>query len=875
MAITHGIKKYYSSFLGLNEIVDDITRDAGFATEAKNVRLLEDGALAKRRGYKIFADSEGGYGVLGFDNIDPNTGAITSEILVISDTIKRMKTATLTITNVNATGQDTTLSIAGDSSSGTSTTGWGSAGWGTFAWGDSAGRGFLFSLDVAQSVDNSGNEILPSETIVYYLGDEVENEGLVISALVSSLNSSPHLSASASGFTTTPAPFLDLLAGTTLAFGESVEITYYYTEEITKDSAAGFTNGFAAFQTSDDSVHIDTTIFNRSVYLTTGVDDLQQYDGHTLFKAGMTPGTIPTSTSAGAGVLTGDYSYRIQPWFKDHNNQIHLGAISNASSTLSLATEKADVVVTNIQSGNGFDARGALAAGIQSNSPVSGLVTLTVDDGSAGAHTVIAGDVIRLFNSDVATNAYAEYTVSSVTTSTIVVVSSVDIDLTDNVIISTGVFLDVYRTLTSGSSYQLVEQINNNPFSATQTYSDNTADSSLGARFIEPIRVPTLPPQARFVTTFNNSLVLGNSKTDPNKVFYSEPDEPTNFPVLNNFLAESNDGGVITALTQSNETLVIFRARSIFLMVGDFARNRINVTNLSSGGVGCVSHKSIVDINGIVFFLGERGVYTMAGAGIPKLISNPVIKSITTLRTATEEKLHFTRATAVHHVQDKQYIVYIPAETVLGGNRYANENSLCIVYNYVRDSWTQWENVNMSAGATYQDSHMWFSSRESRTTDAAVMNRVWRQHNDNEAHDYGDQLDPIEFKYGSGWESIGNPSTAKKFLRAKLHSYTDLDNPIPISAFTVNASTEIDYKEHTPHSSFSFVFPDRGSTWDSRPWDTFTWGGAQQPTYKTKLRKGLARSLRLVLENNEYDTNVVFTGFELEYAAPQGNTIKQ
>jgi len=874
MAVTHGIRKFYSSFKGLNEIVDDITRDAGFATAAENVKILDDGALSKRRGYKIFADEAGGYGVLGFDRIDPEDGTTTNEILVLSDTIHRLKTATLTITNSNANGQDVTISVSGDSSSGTGTSGWGSAPWGAFPWGDPAGRGFILGLDVAQLIDNNGNELYPAETVAFYLGDEIENEGLTIAALVSGLNSNPSLTASATVETTTPSPFLELLNGTTLADGESVELTYYYTEEVAKDSGAGLTNGFAAFQTDSAASHLDHSIFNRSVYFTTGLDPLQQYDGQALFRAGMEAGTQPTTTSAASGVLTGDYLHKVQPWFRDRNGQVHRGAISSASTSLTLSSEKAVVTVTNIQDGNGFDARGAYSDGIQSNSPVSGLVTLTVDDGAGGAHTVVAGDKIRVFNSDVATNAYAEYVVSSVTATTIVVESSVDIDLTDNLIISTGIFLDVFRTKTSGSTYFLIETLNNDPFNATQSYTDNTADASVGARFLNPIRDPAEPPQTKYVTNFNNSLVLGNKKTDPNAVYYSEPDEPTNFPVLNFFLAENNDGGSITALTQSNETLVIFRESSIFLMTGDFSRSRINVTALSTGGVGCTSHTSIADINGVLFFLGNRGVYAMAGAALPKLISNQIIKTLTSRRPSTEE-LQFSRALAVHHEQDKQYILYIPSESTDSGNLYSDEYSLCVVYDYAQDNWTEWKNIHFSTGATYSNKKLWFASRELRTADSAVTYRVWKQHNDGELHDYGDQLDPIEFKYGSGWESVGNPSIAKKFLRVKLQSYTDLDNPIPLSDFTVDASTEIDYKEHTPHSIFSFTFPDRGSTWDSRPWDTFTWGGAQQPTYKTKLRKGQARSLRLLFENTEYDTNVIFSGFELEYAAPQGNTIKQ
>jgi len=876
MAVTHGIRKFYSSFRGLNEILDDVVREAGFATVAENVRILEDGALSKRRGYKIFAESEGGYGVIGFDRIDPETGMITQEILVLSETLRRMRTATITLTNVNSDGQDINVSIQGDSTADVAASGWGSSPWGAFAWGDAAGRGFTLTLGVAAVIDNNGDTVTDEKTTVAYLGDEIESPGLTIASLVTFLNSGTDVTASATVDTATPAPFLRLLDGLTIEPGEVIELVYYYTEDITADSAAGFPLGFADFKTNDQARHVDYAIFNRSVYITTGLDKLQQYDGQALFQAGMKKGTIPTTATGGAGLPVGDYLYKVQPVFRDRNGAFHEGAISDPSISLTAASEEIDVVVTNIEDGNGYDSRGGLAQGAQTLSPVSGVVTISLDDGSGGAHTVVSGDKVRVLNRDVATNAYAEYVVVTTTTNSIDVASSVDIDLNDNDIVSTGITLDVYRTIAGGTTeYLLVESLNNNPFATTQTFTDNTADSALGARFLEPLAPPAEPPTCRYITTFNNSLVLGYQKTDPNKVFYSEPDDPTNFPVLNNFLTESNDGGTITAVTQSNETLVVFRKRSIFLVTGDFARDSIRVTNLSSGGIGCSSHSSVQDINGVIFFLGERGVYTMAGAGIPTLISNQVIKSLTTKRTLEAERLHFDRAVAVHHIQDKQYLLYIPAESVDSGNIYSNESSLLLAYDYVKDDWTTWKNTHFSSGVTYQGDDLWFSSRELRVADSQVEYRVWKQHNDNRLHDYGDQLDPVEFTYGSSWEAVGNPSVAKKFLRVKLHSYTDVDSPLPVSAFNVDASTEIDYKENTPHSQFSFNFPDRGSTWDSRPWDEFTWGGAQQPTFKTKLRKGQARSMRLILENSQYDTNVIFTGWEVEYAAPQGNTIKR
>ena len=182
---------------------------------------------------------------------------------------------------------------------------------------------------------------------------------------------------------------------------------------------------------------------------------------------------------------------------------------------------------------------------------------------------------------------------------------------------------------------------------------------------------------------------------------------------------------------------------------------------------------------------------------------------------------------------------------------------------------------NFAQENPYFEGTLNWASRQENLGNTSVVSYIFRQHNEGIAGDYGDQTLGIPMRYASGWESNGTPSAYKKFLRVKVHSVTRSDDDVTIEDFTLTGTTELNYDYDRPHSVFSGGFPDRGVPWDTKPWDEFTWGGFQQTSFRTKLRSGKATSLRLILENEQYNKNVVITGWEMEISAPQRTTLKE
>lgn len=849
MAVNHIVRQYYSSFRGLNLSTNDITRDPSEATEAENARIRDDGSIVKRNGYK-YRNTAGSYGLISFPKTNPTTGEITEELVLLDSIVSKQMSGTITISNAVGTGQPLSVSVIGDSDT----------------------NSFIISLTYADLIDNNGDVSIPGSTTTISLGDVTTTASLkTIAEVVTDITAVSGLSASASSGsdTSVPGASINLEESLQISDGSTGELTFYYESAITADSAATLTLGRAAYRQSDDGELPSHTVFNRSLYITNGYDDLLQYDGHTLFKAGMVKHDTPSAALGAAGSLTGDYSYKIVTVFKDRNGLFHNAAISEESNLLSATADSIDLTVNNIQAGEGYDARGALANGTQSNSPSSGIVTLTVDN-----NTVIENDVIYLLNRD--SGDYEEFTVTASTSTSISVTSSVDIDLTDNDVISTGIRHEIYRTKAGGTTYFLIGTIPNNYVSSTTTYNDDAVDSTLESRLIEPARVRGEPPKAKYITTYRNQLILGNQRTNPNTIFYSEPDEPTNFPVLNSFNVEASSGGSISGVSGSNEALVIFKKdpESTFTVTGDLVSARIRVDLLSSD-IGCISHSSIQDLNGVLFFLSVKGIYSMIGAGIPQLRSRNVNKLLTNTSSAVVRLLQLKRGVASHNKENKEYVLFVPAEEENSNIKFANNNSLILVYNYFNDNWTTWTNVNMANGVVYHEGSLNWASRQENLTNSAVTSHIFRQHKEGIAGDFGDQTNAIPMRYGSGWESNERPSSYKKFLRVKIHSITRSDDDVTVEDFTISGSTELNFNYDTPHSNFSGNFPDRGVPWDTKPWDEFAWGGFQQTSFRTKLRSGKATSLRLILENEEYNKNVVITGWEIEISDSQRTTIKE
>jgi hypothetical protein len=140
--------------------------------------------------------------------------------------------------------------------------------------------------------------------------------------------------------------------------------------------------------------------------------------------------------------------------------------------------------------------------------------------------------------------------------------------------------------------------------------------------------------------------------------------------------------------------------------------------------------------------------------------------------------------------------------------------------------------------------------------------------------DYADHVSPIDFTYKSHWEALQEPSVFKKFLRIKVHSLDGTINDFETDKFSLDVTTEHDYRPVTI-SSLTMDFSGGVLGWGLTPWGLFNWGESRLEQLSSKLNSSKAKSLRTIFKNSEIHQNVLISGYEMEISTPYDLQIKE
>lgn len=172
---------------------------------------------------------------------------------------------------------------------------------------------------------------------------------------------------------------------------------------------------------------------------------------------------------------------------------------------------------------------------------------------------------------------------------------------------------------------------------AEVAYSDRVGDSGLNEiLYTDGGVLPNIhPPACRYVWTVSNRLVLGGLFI-PNKVVVSKlavEGEPAQFTDDDSFAIFSPEN--VTAVAGLDDVIVIFSEDSIFVVYGDgpndqgqgaYAQPRRLPTH-----VGCIDHRSLVEIPDGLIFQSKHGLYLLPrGFGAPIYISGDVQETLAT-----------------------------------------------------------------------------------------------------------------------------------------------------------------------------------------------------------------------------------------------------
>lgn len=832
MAVSNTLAKRYLNHFGINLKNTDLVNDR-FATDMRNAQYRKTGSIEKRPGYQAHAQTDGGKGLFTYNRINPLTGLEEPEVVSVDTSLDKLLSSQILVTYV---GVDPTaiMSVFYDVT--------------TSQYRCQILEGTLVVLDQALGV--GVDEVAP------YTVNQLKT---VIDALAD-------FTATLTGATTTPAAFIRTVRDYDLVNIGPLTLTAKYFQAVNKTVSAPL-NGSETHKNDADFELASFIQINNVIYIGNGYDETQKYDGQTLYRAGLPSLASITSALDGAGAVTGtNYYHRANYLQIDAVGNVIEGNSREVTVGLNPVAQSMNVTVANVLAGSGFNTDCAIVVGAQ-----AAVNTITVDDGTGGTHTMQVGDTAYFF--DGISAGYVERLVTAISATTITVAGPA-VTVTDNEVISNNLRIAIFRNATSGTApttFFLVAEIANNSFAATQVYNDNLTDAQLGAQFLQPLTDRSAPPKGKYVSAFRNQMVIAGNILNPITAYVSDVESPEYFPSdSNQFDMNSPIGDRITGIAPNNEVFVVFKNKSVHVVSGDIASLSVRV-DLVSTDVGCVAHQTIQEVKGTLFFLSDLGPRSIVGGQVPQAIGmsegDPLTSRIDPLFDQTdlplEQQFASRRAVAIHDRMKEKYLLFVPCESLFGGTqRFANSNSRVLAYDYTRDAWLKWTNLNMESGVTVFQDELYFMERRYSSFLASLSHVLYRRHNNNDSYDYEDNTIPVDWNYSSPWEALGEPSVLKHFKNIRIFSLEEMRN----NDLSLDVKVEDNYTKDKTSAQFTFDFG--GSGYGQSPYGTAPYGDPAEFAKKHKVNLGRVKSVRVIFENNLDQQNSIITGWEWEVATP-------
>lgn len=697
----------------------------------------------------------------------------------------------------------------------------------------------------------------------------------LISSLVTQLNLVTGVTATTTGFIASPAAFIEVSPETNIANGKSATLTWKYWISANRTLPSTF-GGLAAQLSNPNFRNAVFASYNEALYIATGYDEVQKYDGQTVYRAGMPMGEVPVLTlvNIGSGSVTvGNHTYYITYEQFDNNGRIVEGVRSDGAS-ISVGPSDPDdveVQVKNLIQGTGWNTNGAIIDGAQ-----VGVNTIQVDLG----HTMQPGDkAFFLDNGFPVVDAFGlpYRNVLSITANSITI-DGAPVTVADNDPISNGLKINIYRTPAGGTIASLVRVVPNNSYSTTSTWLDKLPDTSLGREYNVPDRLHNPPPLVGIVAVYKNQLILTQDPVNDDYVWYSDPDNPEYVSRAENFFIVPSVDDDITGVGVSGSTLIITKDQSIYGVSGDLSGFKSTLTPIAPGSnIGCVSHHTIKAVGSLLYFCHTNGVYAIAELtmyptdreGNPIPISSGIDSLFRQIPSQFNQKFQFKRAVAVNYTLDNQYLLFIPCEEE-NGIKAANNNSKVLVYDYEFKNWYIWTRVNAAGGFYVLRDFLYWNERRAKS--ASITSNNYKQHRQYLLIDYVDHVTPIRVTYETSWEDMDQPRVRKKYVRCSLlFNYlgtTEVNLPvICFYSFTDWIEGKISTKTDVTQKLES-------SQWSNDPWSWDGFAGYQDSFVTIPLKKGtVAKAMKVMVQMNKLNTTFKMQEINLEISPDFRRTI--
>lgn len=261
--------------------------------------------------------------------------------------------------------------------------------------------------------------------------------------------------------------------------------------------------------------------------------------------------------------------------------------------------------------------------------------------------------------------------------------------------------------------------------------------------------------------------------SDPKSALaWSEQGDPRNFPAANVTMFDPNDGDELTGIGRLGSYLVVFKRRKTWLVYDlDTSANR-----QLSAGIGCISHRSIVETPHGLLFMSERGPAICDGSSI-KMIEDKL--NLVAYIDLSASRSNLNRYINAASTGDDYYVNVSPQ---------ANAQLPLAHYDILNDAW--WlhgcptERMVMWNGQGYNLNELWAIDADGLiTTTSRALVRMFAAHgSDNIADDDAGGQRPI-----SAWGRLRDLDLGTD-VRKRLRSVTVEANGVVYATFFADGS---------------------------------------------------------------------------------------
>lgn len=515
-----------------------------------------------------------------------------------------------------------------------------------------------------------------------------------------------------------------------------------------------------------------------------------KYDGESIYRAGL---PVPEFTNVASGTAMAGFMINFFDYIDAAGNEFYgpakITPITNEINTITINTFKdtgfyGGFLILNTYSGivsgvneylvgNGTTPQRTITYTSKSDDLVVGSKIIVRNTFYTD---IVTGTPVVILDKDKAPNLfYLELEIESLdtTTKTIVFTSAsfkgYSVQMTDNQAIHSRVILRSFFSTNETTGYSVYRQYE------PQTI-DNTTLTNTGSRFV--IQFSTVgksllsdiydittsklrPPKCKYLYTYGYQLVCAPAisfydfenketlYTNNDLVMYSDVstgDLGENFSEGNRQLIGNTYDGFLTGLARVKDSIIATKNRSIWALDGILIPGQYALRKIETNQIGCLSAKSLLEIDSAVMFQGQDGIYATDGYKAEKVSEklDPFFRTINPLLTRSVMNNDFD-----------QYLFWT--------------DQAIVVFDYHYKKIYLWDSIDASKGITVDNelSIRFFSALKSTKFQT----------------DLNDSGTAINAYIRSAWHDLGEPGLLKKATFLRLYAFKNVLQKISLKYF--------------------------------------------------------------------------------------------